>query len=114
MFISAAVFTLGSVENITSEDWDRVFAVNVKGGCALMVKAIVPLFKKQKSGSIINIASSLGLVAMNGVTPYSTSKGAIIQLTKNLALDLAPYNIRVNSISPGPVGEASTYIIFLK
>jgi NAD(P)-dependent dehydrogenase (short-subunit alcohol dehydrogenase family) len=68
-----------------------------------MVKYIAPILKKQKSGSIINIASTLGLTAIPNTIIYSSSKGAIIQMTRNLALDLGSFNIRVNSISPGRI-----------
>lgn len=59
--------------------------------------------KKQNNGSIINISSTTGIVAHSQFLPYSTSKGAIIQMTRNLALDLGSFNIRVNSISPGAI-----------
>jgi NAD(P)-dependent dehydrogenase (short-subunit alcohol dehydrogenase family) len=68
-----------------------------------MAKYIAPILKKQKSGSIINIASTLGLTAIPNTIIYSSSKGAIIQMTRNLALDLGSSNIRVNSISPGRI-----------
>jgi NAD(P)-dependent dehydrogenase (short-subunit alcohol dehydrogenase family) len=68
-----------------------------------MAKAVVPFMKKQKSGSIIQMSSMSGLIAQPDFVPYSTTKGAILQMTRNLALDLGPFNIRCNSICPGPI-----------
>lgn len=65
--------------------------------------------KQQNSGSIINISSAAGVVAHSYFLPYSTSKGAIIQMTRNLALDLGSFNIRVNSISPGAIESPTIY-----
>ena len=70
-----------------------------------MAKHIVPIMKRQQeSSSIINIASIAGMIARPQSVPYSTTKAAIIQMSKNLAVDLGPYNIRVISVSPGPIG----------
>ncbi len=74
-----------------------------------MAKHIVPILKKENSGSIINISSCAGLVAHSNFLPYSTTKGAIIQMTRNLALDLGSFNIRVNSISPGAIDSPTLY-----
>jgi NAD(P)-dependent dehydrogenase (short-subunit alcohol dehydrogenase family) len=82
--------------------------INVRG-YALVIKHIVPILKKQNNGSIINISSASGLVANPNFLPYSTSKGAIIQMTRNLALDLGSFNIRVNSISPGAIDSPTLY-----
>jgi NAD(P)-dependent dehydrogenase (short-subunit alcohol dehydrogenase family) len=82
--------------------------INVRG-YALMVKHISPILKKQNNGSIINMSSAAGLVAHSNFLPYSTSKGAIIQMTRNLALDLGSFNIRVNSISPGAIESPTLY-----
>jgi len=74
--------------------------VNVRG-YALMAKAVVPLMKKQRSGSIIQMASISSWIAQPEFVPYNTSKGAVLQMTRNLALDLGPFNIRCNAICPG-------------
>jgi 3-oxoacyl-[acyl-carrier protein] reductase len=87
------------VEDITEEQWDKVMAVNVKGiflGC----KYVIPVMKKQGGGVIINTASISGVRPRPGQSAYSTSKGAVILLTKALAVELAPQKIRVNCINP--------------
>jgi NAD(P)-dependent dehydrogenase (short-subunit alcohol dehydrogenase family) len=104
LFISSAAdFTYGLIENTSADDWTRCFNVNIRG-YALMVKHIVPLLKQHRSGSIIQFASICGVIARPAYVPYSATKGAIIQMTRNLALDLGPYNIRCNSVSPGCIG----------
>ncbi|CAF3427903.1 unnamed protein product [Rotaria sp. Silwood1] len=97
---AAADFTLGLIENVSADAWSHIFNVNVRG-YALMIKHIVPLLKQQRSGSIIQFGSISGLIAQAGFVPYNTTKAAVIQMTRNIALDLGPYNIRCNSISPG-------------
>ena len=87
--------------------WDRVIEVNLKG-TYLVNYNFVPLLKDKKSGSVINVSSIMGLVGYSqgfgdGFDPYPPSKGAIIQLTRNLAIDLAKFNVRVNCICPGYV-----------
>ncbi|CAF1149822.1 unnamed protein product, partial [Didymodactylos carnosus] len=100
---TTAVFPMGTVEDITDEVWNSVLAINVKG-YALMAKHIVPIMKcQQETCSIINLASGSGMIAIQKSVPYSATKAAIIQMTKNLALDLGTHNIRVISISPGPI-----------
>ena len=90
------------MENVSAEDWTRILNVNVRG-YALMAKAVVPLLKSQRSGSIIQMASISGWVAQPEFVPYSTTKGAILQMTRNLALDLGPFNVRCNAICPGAI-----------
>ncbi len=104
LIFSAASFILGLVEDLSAEDWDESLNVNVRG-YALMVKHVVPYLKKQRSGSIIQFGSISGNIAQGGFVPYSTGKGAVIQMTRNLALDLGPYNIRCNTVSPGATGR---------
>ncbi len=87
------------VEEYPEELWDQVIAVNLKG-TFLCCKAVIPVMKKQKKGSIVNIASVAGKEGNANMAPYSASKGAIITLTKTLGKELATWNIRVNAVSP--------------
>lgn len=93
------VFT--PIEELPAEQWDKIFAVNTKS-IYLTCKYAVPHMKAKKQGSIINIASIAGIRARPGLNAYSASKGAAIMLTKALAIELAPYQVRVNAINPGP------------
>ncbi|CAF3876092.1 unnamed protein product [Adineta steineri] len=97
---TAAIFVFGEIENISSDAWKRNFDVNVHG-FALLVKYIVPIMKKQRSGSIIQFGSISGVIAQPTFLPYGAGKAAVIQMTRSLALELGPYNIRCNSVSPG-------------
>ena len=90
------------LEEVGEDIWDKVINVNLKS-MFLFSKAVVPFMKKQGSGVIINTAS-MGAVRIRPRTiPYVVSKGGVITLTRALALELAPYHIRVNSISPAVV-----------
>jgi NAD(P)-dependent dehydrogenase (short-subunit alcohol dehydrogenase family) len=91
----------GSVVDVDEETWDRIMRVNVTS-MMLMSKHAVPVMAAGGGGAIITIAS-LSALRPRGLTPYSTSKGAVIALTKAMAVDHAPQRIRVNCISPGPV-----------
>jgi 3-oxoacyl-[acyl-carrier protein] reductase len=89
------------VEEVTEEQWDRIFDVNTKS-IFLTAKHVVPHMKQNGRGAILNICSIAGVRARPGLNAYCASKGAAIMLTKALALELAPYRIRVNGINPGP------------
>lgn len=88
-----------SVFECPEEDWDRIMEINLKG-VFLGSKYVIPHMIENKSGSIINTSSCYGHAGMKNRCAYGTSKGAIITLTKDMAMDCAPYNIRVNCISP--------------
>lgn len=91
----------GDIETATEADWDRVLNVNLKGAF-LVCKAVVPHMKKQQYGKIVNI-SSMGAVSPSvSVLHYHSAKAGILGLTTNLAFELAPFNIYVNAIVPGP------------
>ena len=92
----------GTILDISADEWARVFAVNVTGAF-LMSRAVLPTMIVAGGGSIIHIASQLGRVATPARAAYCTSKGAIIQLAKAMAVDHAAQNIRVNALSPGAV-----------
>jgi 3(or 17)beta-hydroxysteroid dehydrogenase len=91
------------VEDTTAEAWDRVMDVNAKG-VFLGTKAAIPAMRRAGGGSIVNIASQLGLVGMDDSSPqYTASKGAVRLLTKTTALQYAREGIRCNSVHPGPI-----------
>ncbi len=98
---SAGINIRGAIDTLTKEDFRKVMDVNVDGTWNAS-RAVTPYMKKQGSGRIINMASTLGLVGMANRTPYATSKGAVVQMTRALGLELAPFNINVNAICPGP------------
>lgn len=87
-------------EKITEEEWDEIINVNLKG-VFLCCQAVGRVMIRQKSGKIINIASINGLTGAGRAVPYCSAKGAIVLLTKSLALDWVQYNIHVNAIGPG-------------
>jgi 3-oxoacyl-[acyl-carrier protein] reductase len=87
------------IEEVKEDLWDRIFAVNVKS-IFLACKYAVPIMKQQGGGIIINTASIIGVRSRPGLHPYLATKGAAIQLTKGLAIELAPHKIRVNCINP--------------
>tara|TARA_B100000315_G_scaffold259903_1_gene317968 strand:- start:514 stop:1275 length:762 start_codon:yes stop_codon:yes gene_type:complete len=99
---NAAAFVFGSIEEIGPTDWERVLGVNVLG-YANTVKYSLPYLKESKYASIVNIASVSSFIAQPKFVPYNTSKGAISQMTRCLAMDLAEYQIRVNAVCPGAI-----------
>lgn len=90
------------VEDITLDDWNKVININLNGNF-LGIKAVTPIMKQQGKGSVINISSIAGLVGGQAGAHYTASKGATRLLTKTVAMELAPFGIRVNSIHPGGV-----------
>lgn len=90
------------ITRTSTEEFERVMDINLKG-VFNFCKYATPYFKKQKHGVIINTSSINGIYGAGMGSPYSASKGAIISLTKSLAIELAPWNIRVNTVAPGVV-----------
>jgi NAD(P)-dependent dehydrogenase (short-subunit alcohol dehydrogenase family) len=103
---NAAAFVFGTIETATRADWERVFAVNVIG-YASCVRAVLPALRRAGRGAVVNLASVSSFVAQPAFVPYSASKGAVAQLTRCLAMDLAPA-VRVNAVCPGAIATRAT------
>ena len=92
----------GSLEKLNSEDWENTLHTDVNSHFYFTKRAI-PLIKKSKNGSIINISSTAGILGFPLRSPYAASKWAIIGITKTLAMELGKFNIRVNAVCPGTI-----------
>jgi len=100
---NAGIAISGPAHTLDSDAWDAVLGTNLNGAWTLAQAFASRLIEKQQAGSIINIASILGLQPSKVTAPYSISKAGMIQMTRALALEWARFNIRVNAISPGYV-----------
>ena len=100
LIVNAGVVRVGPVETFPDEDYDLLIDVNLKG-THYTCKNAIPYFKKQKCGSIITLASVAAHIGQVAHANYCSTKAGVLGYTRALALDLAPYNVRVNSISPG-------------
>ena len=94
---------LGKLFQETSlAEWEQILRIDLTGPF-LMSKAVVPQMMKQQSGSIINISSAGGILGYPAMAAYGAAKGGLVNLTRCMAVDLAPYNIRVNALCPGAI-----------
>jgi NAD(P)-dependent dehydrogenase (short-subunit alcohol dehydrogenase family) len=99
------------IEDVSEEDWDRVIAVNLKG-TFLAAQAVGRQMIKQEGGSIVNFASVSAHTPQVYLGAYSPSKAGVLLLTKQMAVEWAKYNIRVNALSPGPIRTPLTDAIY--
>jgi NAD(P)-dependent dehydrogenase (short-subunit alcohol dehydrogenase family) len=102
LMMSAGFSCGGTVVTTAPEDWDAVFRTNV-GGTWLWSRAAIPQMQKQGKGSIITLASQLAIAGGKGNSAYIAAKGAIISLTRTMAVDFATDGIRINAIAPGAI-----------
>tara|TARA_B100001741_G_scaffold304638_1_gene295966 strand:+ start:211 stop:996 length:786 start_codon:yes stop_codon:yes gene_type:complete len=92
----------GTIEKLSSEDWERTLKINVISHFYFS-KLAIPMLKKNKGGSIINLSSGAGIMGFPLRSPYAASKWAIAGMTKTLAMELGKFKIRVNAICPGTI-----------
>lgn len=104
---NAGILILKPMHDTTNADWDRTFDVNVRS-VFIGTRAVVPYMQKAGKGNIVNVSSIYGLVGAPGASAYEASKGAVRLFTKSCAVDLAPFNIRVNSVHPGVIETQMT------
>ena len=102
LICNAGIVHSGLMSQISEEQWDRLFDVNVKG-IYHCVNAATPYFLKKQAGCIITVSSMWGQVGASCEAAYSATKGAVIALTKALAQELGPSGIRVNCVAPGVI-----------
>lgn len=100
---SAGMFPLGPAVDVTEADYDAAFTTNVKGPFFCGTAALRHMVERGEGGRIINLASIAGLIGFTGAVLYTTTKGAILAMTKNWAVEFAPQGILVNAIAPGNI-----------
>lgn len=98
---NAGVNIRGPIDEVSFEEFKKVQDINVNG-VWLCARAVLPHMKEAGYGRIINMASTLGVVGLANRTPYTSSKGAVVQMTRALGLEVAQYGITCNAICPGP------------
>lgn len=104
---NAGIYIQKPLDEMTEEDIDKVLAVNLRGAINC-TRAAIPLMKEKNAGKIVNIASIAGLVGFANSSIYCATKGALVNLTRELAAELGPSKINVNAICPGVIDTAMT------
>lgn len=107
LYNNAGINHYGKLADTEESDWDKVMAVNVKS-VYLTCKYVIPVMAAQNKGSIVNTGSTASLVGLKSLAVYTASKGAVLQLTRNMALDYAKDGIRVNALCPGVTATEMT------
>ncbi len=102
LICNAGISITGLLQTLPEANWDRLFAVNVKG-MYLCMQAAIPGFLKKQAGSIVTVSSMWGQVGASCEAAYSATKGAVIALSKAMAQELGPSGIRVNCVAPGVI-----------
>lgn len=105
---NAVNFVFGKIDDVTSADWDAILSVNVKGYANTIKYALPHIRKTGRGGAVVNIASISSFIAQPAFVPYNTTKGAILQMTRCMAMDLGPERIRVNAVCPGVIDTPAT------
>ncbi len=109
LFNNAGIEGFGTVVDTDENTWERIFAVHVRGTYLCSKYALPAMIEGRRGGSVVNVSSVAGLVGIRNMTAYSAAKGAILSMTRSMAVDFAQYGVRVNCVAPGttmtPMGQ---------